>query len=66
MARERGSTRYPTDVLNAEKMAAAPQAVLTTASSINTRRSFTAKKGEDGSQRLQLKPGGRGGIGGIG
>ena len=66
MARERGSTGYSTDVLDAEKMAAAPQAVLTTASSINTLRSVTTTKGEDGSQRLQLKPGGRGGIGGIG
>ena len=66
MARERGSTGYSTDVLDAEKMAAAPQAVLTTASSINTLRSVTTTKGEDGLQRLQLKPGGRGGIGGIG
>ena len=66
MARERGSTGYSTDVLDAEKMAAAPQKVPTTASSINTLRSVTAKKGEDGLQRLQLKPGGRGGIGGIG
>ena len=63
MARERGSTGYSTDVLDAEKMAAAPQVVPTTASSMNTLRSVTAKKGEDGSQRLQLKPGGRGGIG---
>ena len=63
MARERGSTGYSTDVLDAEKMAADPHVVPTTASSMNTLRSVTAKKGEDGSQRLQLKPGGRGGIG---
>jgi len=66
MARERGSTGYSTDVLDAEKMAAAPRKVPTTASSMNTLRRVTAKKGEDGSQRLQPKPGGRGGIGGIG
>ena len=46
MARERGSTGYSTDVLDAEKMAAAPQVVPTTASSINTLRSVAAKKGK--------------------
>ena len=66
MARERSSTGYSTDVLDAEKMAAAPQVVPTTASYMNTLRNVTAKKGEDGSQKLQPKPGGRGGIGGIG
>ena len=66
MARERGSTGYSTDVLDAEKMAAAPQAVPTTVSSMNTLMNVTVKKGEDDSQKLQLKPGGRGGIGGIG
>ena len=66
MARERGSTGYSTDVLNAGKMAAAPQKVPTAASPMNTLRRVKAKKGKDGSQILQLKPGGSGGIGGIG
>ena len=35
MARERGSTGYSTDVLEAEKMAAAPQAVPTIASIVH-------------------------------
>ena len=66
MARERGSTGYSTDVLDAGKMAAAPQKVPTTASPMNTLRRVKVKKGEDGPQRLQLKPKGSGGIGGIG
>ena len=66
MARERGSTGYSTDVLEAGKMAASPQKVQATASTMNTLKRVIAKKGEDGPQRLQLKPGGSGGIGGIG
>ena len=66
MARERGSTGYSTDVLDAGKMAAASQKVPTTASPMNALRRVKVKKGEDGPQRLQLKPGGSGGIGGIG
>ena len=66
MARERGSTGYSTDVLDAGKMAASPQQVQTAASNMNTLRRVKAKKREDGPQRLQLKPGGSGGIGGIG
>ena len=66
MASERGSTGYSTDVLDAEKMAAAPQKVPITASPMNTLRRVKVKKGKDGPQRLELKPGGSGGIGGIG
>ena len=66
MARERGSTGYSTDVLEAGKMAASLRQVQTTASTMTTLRRVKTKKGEDGPQRLQLKPGGSGGIGGIG
>ena len=66
MARERGSTGYSTDVLDAGKMAAAPQKVPTTASPMKTSKRVKRKKGADGPQRLQLKQGGSGGIGGIG
>ena len=66
MARERGSTGYSTDVLDAGKMAAARQKVTTTASPMKTSKRVKEKKGEDGPQRLQLKPGGSSGIGGIG
>ena len=66
MARERGSTGYSTDVLDAGKMAASLRQVQTTVSTMTTLRRVNTKKGEDGPQRLQLKPGGSGGIGGIG
>ena len=66
MARERGSTGYSTDVLDAGKIAASPQKVQTTASPMKTSKRVKGKKGEDGPQRLQLKHGGSGGIGGIG
>ena len=66
MARERGSTGYSTDELEAGKMATTLQQVQTTASTMTTLRRVKAKKGEDGPQRLQLKPGGSGEIGGIG
>ena len=65
MARERGSTGYSTDVLDAGKMAASLRQVQTTASTMTTLRRVKAKKREDGPQKLQLKPGGSGGIGGI-
>ena len=65
MARERGSTGYSTDVLEAGKMATTLRQVQTTASTMTTLRRVKAKKGKDGPQRLQLKPGGSGGIGGI-
>ena len=66
MARERGSTGYYTDVPDAGKMAASPPKVQTTASIMKTTKRGRGKKGEDGPQRLQLKHGGSGGIGGIG
>ena len=66
MARERGSTGYSPDVLEKGKMATTLQPVQTTASIMTTLRRVKAKKGGDGPQRLQLKPGGSGGIGGIG
>ena len=66
MARERGSTGYSTDVLDAGKMAASLQKVPTTALPIKTVRRAKGKKGADRPQRLQLKQGGSGGIGGVG
>ena len=66
MARERGSTGYSTDVLEVGKMAASLRQVQTTASTMTTLRRVKAKKGEEGPQRLQLKPGGSGGTDGIG
>ena len=66
MARERGSTGYSTDVLEAGKMAASLRQVQTTTLTMTTLRRVKAKKGEDGPQRLQLKLGGSDRIGGIG
>ena len=66
MARERGSTGYSPEVLETGKMATTLQKAQTTASITTTLRRVKAKKEEDGPQRLQLKPGGSGGIGGIG
>ena len=66
MARERGSTGYSTDVLDAGKMAASLQKVPATASLMNTSRRANGKDKEDGTQSLQLKHGGSGGICGIG
>ena len=65
MARERGSTGYSTDVLDAGKMTASPQKVQTTALPMNTSRRAKGKEGENGTQSLQLKQGGSGGIGDI-
>ena len=66
MAHGKGSTGYSTDVLDAGKMAASPQKVPTTASHMKTSKMVKGKEGEVGTQRLQLKLGGSGGIGGIG
>ena len=63
MARERGSTGYSSDVLDAEKMAAAPQVVPTTASLMNTSRGIKVYDGDDIIQSLEIKQGERGGIG---
>ena len=66
MAYGKGSIGYSNDVLDAGKMAASLQKVPATASLMNTSRRANGKEGEDGTQRLQLKHGGSGGIGGIG
>ena len=66
MARERGSTGYSTDVPDAGKMAASSPKVQTTASIMKTSKRAKGKKAADGPQRLQLKQGGSGGIGGVG
>ena len=67
MAHGKGSTGYSNDVLDAGKMAASLQKLPTTASlPMKTSKRVKVKKEEDGPQRLQLKPGGSGGIGGIG
>ena len=46
MARERGSTGYSTDLLEAGKMAASPQKVPTTASPMKTSKRVKGKKGK--------------------
>jgi hypothetical protein len=66
MARERGSTGYSPEVLETGKMATTLQQAQTTASITTTQRRVKAKKEEDGPQRLPLKHGGSGGIGGVG
>ena len=66
MARERGSTGYFTDVQEAGKMAASPPQVQATASIMKIAKRVKGKQGADGPQRLQLKQGGSGEIGGIG
>ena len=63
MARERGSTGYSNEVLDVEKMAASPQKVQVTASLMNTSRGVKGHDGDDIIQSLELKQGGRGGIG---
>jgi hypothetical protein len=63
MARERGSTGYSNEVLDVEKMAASPQKVQVTASLMNTSRGVKGQDGDDIIQSLELKQGGRGGIG---
>ena len=65
MARERGSTGYSTDVLDAGKMAASLQKVPATALLTNTSRRDKANK-RDGTQSLQHKLEGSGGIGCVG
>ena len=66
MAHGKGSTGYSKDVLEAGQMAASLQKVPATASLMNTSRRANGKDKEDGTQSLQLKHGGSGGIGGIG
>ena len=66
MAHGKGSTGYSNDVLDVGKMAASLQKVPTTALPMNTSRRANGKDKEDGTQSLQLKHGGSGGIGGIG
>ena len=63
MARERGSTGYSSEVLDVGKMAASPQKVQVTASLMNTSRGVNGQDGDDIIQSLELKQGGRGGIG---
>jgi hypothetical protein len=63
MARERGSTGYSNEVLDVEKMAASPQKAQVTASLMNTSRGVKSQDGDDIIQSLELKQGGRGGIG---
>jgi hypothetical protein len=63
MARERGSTGYPSEVLEVGKMAASPQKVQVTAALMNTSRGVKDYDGEDIIQSLEHKQGGRGGIG---
>jgi hypothetical protein len=63
MARERGSTGNSNDVLDVGKMANSLQKVQVTASLMNTSRGIKAYDGEDIIQSLELKLGGRGGIG---
>ena len=63
MARERGSTGYSSEVLEVGKMAASPQKVQVTASLMNTSRGVKGQDGDDIIQSLELKQGGRGGIG---
>jgi len=63
MARERGSTGYSSEVLDVGKMAASPQKVQVTASLMNTSRGVKGQDGDDIIQSLELKQGGRGGIG---
>ena len=66
MARERGSTRYSSDVLDVGKMSASPLKVQVTASLINTSRGIKGYDGDDIIQSLEHKLGERGGIGGVG
>ena len=66
MAREKGSTGYSSDVLDVGKMAASPLKVQVTASLMNTSREIKGYDEDDIIQRLELKQGGRGGIGGVG
>ena len=63
MARERGSTGYSSEVLEVGKMTASPQKVQVTATLMNTSRGVKGHDGEDIIQSLELKQGGRGGIG---
>ena len=63
MARERGSTRNSNDVLDVGKMANSLQKVQVTASLKNTSRGIKVYDGDDIIQSLELKQGGRGGIG---
>ena len=63
MARERGSTGNSNDVLDVEKMANSLQKVQVTASLMNTSRGIKVYDGEAIIQSLELKQGGRGGIG---
>ena len=60
---ERGSTGNSNDVLDVGKMANSPQKVQVTASLMNTSRGIKVYDGDDIIQSLELKQGGRGGIG---
>jgi len=63
MARERGSTGNSNDVLDVGKMANSLQKVQVTASLMNTSRGIKVYDGEAITQSLELKQGGRSGIG---
>ena len=63
MARERGSTENSNDVLDVGKMANSLQKVQVTASLMNTSRGIKVYDGEAITQSLELKQGGRSGIG---
>ena len=63
MARERGSTENSNDVLDVGKMANSLQKVQVTASLMNTSRGIKVYDGEAIIQSLELKQGGRSGIG---
>ena len=66
MARERGSTGYASDVLEAGQMAASLRKVPATASTMTISRGIKENKGKDETQSLYHKQGGSGGIGGVG
>ena len=66
MARERGSTGYSSDVTEAGQMSASLRKVPATASIMITSREANENEGKDETQSLYHKPGGSGGIGGVG
>ena len=66
LAHGKGSTAHAHDVPDTGKMAASSRKVPVTASLIYTSQGEKRNEGEGDIQSLELKHGGRGGVGGIG
>ena len=66
MAHGKGSTGNFSDVPDTEEMATSSEKVPAKTSLTPTSREIKGDKGKNESQSLQLKQGGRGGIGGVG